>query len=240
MEAKKKEEQKSPEMIAIEQENKLLKEQLNKLSSAQESLTLEKEAEKIAKETAALEAEADLRKTLGEEFSTVKAGLREGEELSADQLVAIMADAVGVSSDAQAKLILKKVEAMMGKSDAEIKRTQKLLIELAAGISMNEVRSKNTDFDDYKTEIAGIMSVTRGLSPEDAYLLAKAKRSKGQPEQQQVESERPSTPPNASSSRDAYTHQHQSEDDEVKRSPRAVFKAAADAAIEKLLANRQR
>jgi len=235
----KKSEQKSPELIAAEQKNKLLLEQLNKLSSDQESLTLEKEAEKMAKEEAALKEEADLRKALGDEFSTVKAGLKDGEEISNEQMIAIMAEAVGASSDAQGKLILNKVAAMVGESNTELKKTQKLLIELAAGVSMNQVRSAHKDYDDYKTEIAGIMSVTRGLSPERAYLLAKAEKSEGQPDQKRTETERPGEPPNEtfSSSRNEYVQERK--DDGVKRSPRAVFKAAAEAAVKKTLEARQ-
>lgn len=240
MEKKERPEEKSPELIASEQKNKLLLAQLNKLSADQESLSLEKEAEKMAKETAALEQEADLRKALGDEFSTVKAGLKEGEELSNDQMIAIMAEAVGASSDAQGKLILNKVAAMMSKSDAEIKKTQNLLIEFAAATSMNQTRSAHSDYDDYKTEIAGIMSTTRGLSPERAYLLAKAEKSKGQPDQRRVETERPGEPPTPSalSSRDDYTRSKEV-DNTQQLSPKAAFTNAVSAAIDKTLASRK-
>lgn len=239
MEKKEKLEEKSPDLIAAEQRNKLLQEQLNKLSSDQESLTLEKEAKDLAKEEAALQAEADLRKTLGEEFTSVKAGLKDGEDLSNEQMIAIMADAVGASSEAQGKLILKKVATMMGTSNDELKKTQKLLFELAAGMSMNQARSEHPDFDNYKTEVAGIMSTTRGLSTEDAYVLAKAKKSKGQPDQRITETERPGEPPTgiAPSSRDGYVHKK--EDNGVRQSPRAVFKDAVRAAIDKNLNARQ-
>lgn len=235
---KKTKNEKSPELIASEQKNKLLEEQLNRLSTDQESLALEREAEKVAKETAALENEADLRKALGDEFSSVKSGLKDGEEISSEQMIAIMADAVGASSDAQGKLILKKVESMMGSSNAELQKTQKLLLELAAGMSMNQVRSEHKDYDDYKTEIAGIMSTTRGLSPERAYLLAKAEKSKGQPNQHQVETERPGAPPTPTSSRDDYTRSTE-EDTGVQLSPKAVFQNAVAAAIDKTISSRR-
>lgn len=235
---KKTKNEKSPELIASEQKNKLLEEQLNRLSTDQESLALEKEAEKVAKETAALENEADLRKALGDEFSSVKSGLKDGEEISSEQMIAIMADAVGASSDAQGKLILKKVESMMGDSNAELQKTQKLLMELAAGMSMNQVRSEHKDYDDYKTEIAGIMSTTRGLSPERAYLLAKAEKSKGQPDQHQVETERPGAPPTPTSSRDDYTRSTEV-DTGVQLSPKAVFQNAVAAAIDKTISSRR-
>ena len=240
MEKKEKSEEKSPELIASEQKNKLLEAQLNRLSSDQESLALEKEAEKMAKEDAALKEEADLRKALGEEFTTVKAGLKDGEELSSEQMISIMAEAVGASSDAQGKLILNKVTAMMSESNVELKKTQKLLIELAAATSMNQIRSSHSDYDDYKTEIAGIMSTTRGLSPEDAYTLAKAKKSKDQPDQRRVETERPGEPPTQTSSslRDDYTRSR--EDDSTQQlSPKAAFTAAVSAAINKTIASRK-
>ena len=232
----KKVEEKSTELIAAEQKALLLQEQLSRLSADQESLALEKETEKMAKETAALEAEADLKRTLGEEFSEEKRNLKAGEELSNEQLIAIMGEAVGASSEAQGKLILKKVEALVGVSNAEIKKTQQLLIELAAGVSMNQIRSEHPDYDDFKTEIAGIMSTTRGLSPADAYVLAKAKKTQKQPNQQQFETERPGGPPESTASlRDDYV---QEKDPEVQQSPKAIFIAAASKAVDKHIAGR--
>jgi len=215
-----------------------LKEQLKQLSADQESLTLEKEAEKLAKEEEALKKEADLRTALGTEFSTVKAGLKEGEELSNEQMIAIMAEAVGASSDAQSKLILKKVASMVGQSNDELKKTQKLLVELAACVSTDQTRSRHKDYDDYATEIAGIMSTTRGVSPEDAYLLAKAKKKGNQPEQRQTETERPGEIPNETSSRNDYVRENRDAGG-VKQSARAVFQAAAEAAAAKVIAARQ-
>jgi len=234
MEKEQKSEQKSPELIAAEQENKLLKEQLNKLSSDLESSALEKKAAELAKETAALEKDANLRKALGEEFSTVKAGLKDGEELSNEQMIAILGEAVGAASDAQGKLILNKVAAMVGESNAELKKTQKLLMEFAASVSMNQTRSQHPDYDDYKTEIAGIMSTTRGLSPERAYILAKAEKSKGQPDKEQTFSERPGEPPTpAPSSRDEYVRERE-ESGGVQRNPKAAFQSAVHDAMKKL------
>lgn len=193
----------------------------------------------MAKEEAALKEEADLRKALGDEFTIVKAGLKEGEDLSSEQMIAIMAEAVGASSDAQGKLILNKVAAMMSESNAELKKTQKLLIELAAATSMNQIRSSHPDYDDYKTEIAGIMSTTRGLSPERAYKLAKLEKSGDQPDQRRVETERPGEPPTQTSlsSRDDYTRQKETTD--VQQSPKAAFQAAVSAAIDKTIASRK-
>lgn len=231
----KKSEQKSPELIAAEQKNSFLQEQLNKLSSDQASSDLAKKADAMAKETAALESEADLRKSLGDNFSTAKAGLKDGEEISNEQMIAIMAEAVGASSDAQGKLILNKVASMMSESNTELQKTQKLLFEMAAGVSQQQARSNHADYDDYKTEIAGIMSTTRGVSPEDAYMLAKAKRSQNQPNQNQTETERPGEAPTQTNTslRDKYVKSRQTNDG-IRRSPKTIFKDAVANAIKNL------
>lgn len=235
----KKQEQKNPELIAAEQENKLLRERLDKLSSDQGELALQKEAEMLAKSEEALVEEADLRKTLGTEFTALKAGLKDDEEVSQEQLIAIMGEAVGASSEAQGKLILSKVASMMKQSDNEIVRTQELLAKLAAGMSMERARASNPDFDDYRVEVADIMSRTRGLDSEQAFLLAKAERLKGQPEQKRIETERPGIAPSSpsyESSRDDYT---QEKDPDVQRSPKATFNSAVSAALDKVIAARK-
>ncbi len=200
---------------------------------------MQKEAEKLAQDDAALKEEANLRKTLAEEFTSVKSGLKDGEDLSNEQLIAIMAEAVGASSEAQGNLILNKVNTMMKESNVEIEKTQKLLIELAAGVSMERARGSNPDFDDYRNDVAEIMSKTRGLSPEQAFMLAKATRSSKQPDQRQIETERPGQAPTqtSSSSRDEYTRERH--DDAPPRNPKTVFKDAVSAAIDKTVAARQ-
>lgn len=232
--------QKSPELIAAEQENSFLKEQLSKQLNDQESLTLQKEAEKLEQNQAALIKEADLRQALGEQFTQVKAGLKPDEEISQEQLIAIMGEAVEASSNAQGSLILNKVAAMMKDSNAKLEKTQKLLVDLAAGVSMQQVRNANPDYDQYKTEVAQIMGSTRGLSTADAYLLAKAQKSKGQPNQREIETERPNNPPSPApgESRNDYTNNNQHEQQAPQGNPRQVFLKASRAAIDKIIGAR--
>ena len=233
--------EKSQELIAAEQENKLLKEQLDKLLQDQESLKLEKDAEKLAKEQAALKEEADLRQAIQSNLTSAKTNLKEDQELSPEQILAITGDAVGAATDAQGKLILNQVGSMLQKQNKSIEDLQKLVFNLAAGVSVNQLRSQHDDYDNYKTEIAGIMSTTRGLSAEDAYILAKAKKGEGNVNQQNVSTERPGEIPDASSynQRDEYINQQNEANKDVHLSPKQVFSNAVSAAIDKTIASRR-
>lgn len=237
---KKKEDQKSKpseKEMYLEAQVKLLQKQLEQRSQDEEDLLLQKEADELKKEEAALEEEADLKRTLGDAFSPSKTGMKAGDELDQSQLVSIMADAVGSASNAQAKLILSKVDSMMKKTDNRIDGTQKVLMELAASMSVDRARSQFSDFDEHKTEIAKVLSSTKGLSPEDAYLIVKGRQLKDQPDREQIESEKPNEAPAATSSSSEIKDE---QDESTQISPKAAFRNAVSAAVDKIHAAREK
>ena len=231
--------EKSQMETALERENQLLKEQLDRLSSDQESLKLEKEAERLKKEEEALKEEANLKKILGESFGSAKAQSPD-QDLSQSQLLDVMADAVGHATEANSKLILSKVASLISEFANENKKTQELVFKLAGAFETNQAASEFDDYNEYRDDIATIRSKTRGLSAKDAYMLARARRQGNQPPADQMRSERPNTPPSPSSVRDDYTQSNEDRDSQQQANPRLAFRAAAEAAIDKVIASRQR
>lgn len=225
------------ELAALKAQVSVLQEQLQLQKNDEESLKMQAEAARLQKNQEALEQEADLRRTLSDAFSPSKIGLKPGEELEQSQLVTVLAEAVGAASDAQAKLILSKVNEMAKSQDEKIKGAHKAIVELATMLSVNQARNRFADFDDRKTEIAKILSETRGLSPEDAYLLAKARLEVGNPSSSQLDSEKPNEAPGRSGF--GGKSEKSSEETESFVSPRQVFRTALSKAIDKALQSRQ-
>lgn len=230
----------------LEAQVKLLQEQLLLKKSDEEESKLQQEAERLKKEQAALEEEANLRKTLSQAFPPRVAKADEDEEasLKPDQMIGVMADAVGKAIDAQSKLLLSKVNEALKKTSSEqeskITGIQQALIKLVAGMSVDQAKSQHKDFDQFTPDIKEILSSTQGLSPEDAYLLAKAKRSMKSPSQREVETERPNEAA-APFAREELSQSEQEESDEPRSmSSKKIFKDAVDKAISKILAAKQK
>jgi len=233
---------------SLEAQTKLLQEQLLLKRSDDEESKAQQAAERLQKEQAALEQEADLRKTLSQAFPqrSAKSDDDDGTEgLKLSEVTGVMADAVGKAIDAQSKLILSKVGEMMkrttGELDNKISGTQQALIKLVAGLSVDQAKGQYKDFDEFAPDIRELLSKTQGLSPEDAYLLAKARKASKTPSQQETETERPSQSMLPSSSRDNVPENEEPEEGEQgdhQLSARKVFRDAVSKAIDKQLAAR--
>jgi hypothetical protein len=230
----------TPTETALMGQVKLLQEQLHKIELDRDDVKLREEAEKLKKEKDALMREADLRGALSDAFTPDKTGKADVEDLDQKELITIMADAVGSTSAAQGKLILKRVEEMMKETNEKILGTQKALVGLMAGMSVDQARSSFRDFDDYREDIGEILKSTNGLSPEDAYLLAKSRRAKNQATQGEVETERPSGSTTVASSYQEKKISGGDEGESELTSPKKAFKDAVRIAIDKVLAAREK
>ena len=245
-EEKKKEEKKEEPNLLTSQVEFLksqvthLQEQLTQKSDESSQQRLEAAAEKLKLQNEALEEEADLRKTLGTAFPVgPKAVDEDGEPTSLDpqQMVSIMGEAVGKAIDASTKLLEGKFDKILASRDEKIKNTETAVIRLIAGMSVKEAQESNPDFDTYREDVASILSKTDGLSPQDAYLLAKSRRASTQPDAKKIESERPhssvsrtedfSTPPSREPAEDTRP-----------RNTRRDFRDACGKAIDEMLAKR--
>jgi hypothetical protein len=220
----------------------LLQEQLKQKSDAEEQKRLEMEADRLRQDEEALREEADLQKLLGTAFPTAPAqSSYDGEPQALDQkqMISIMGEAVGKAMDANTKLIETKMAKILNDRDNKIDETQKALIGLMANMSVNEARSVHKDFDEYKTEVRDILGRVTGLSPEEAFLLAKAQKQSSQPEPNVMSSERPHnavvrSETHGSSPREQY------EEPTRPVSSRRRFQDACSAAIDKVIAARAR
>lgn len=229
----------------LAEQNKLLQaqltlyqEQLKQSTDETERNRLEKEAEKFKLQQEALEEEANLRKTLGTAFPTEftrKPDDDEGEpKLNQQQMISIMGEAVGKAIDANSKLLQSKFAEIIRTRDEKLDATQNALVKLMANMSVNEARSVYPDFDTYREDIAKVLQATPGLSPDDAYLLAKARKSSSQPGPNVIETERPHT---AISRTDEHASPRES-DESRPRNARRDLREAIGAAIDKTIAAR--
>jgi len=244
MKQKKQDDQSQP-APASKQELEFLKAQVTSLQGqlqqsnlAKEETKLQAEANALKQEEDSLREEADLRKTLKDMLpATSSDELGNAQELSQKDMMEVMADAVGKSAEAQAKLIMSEVGKMVQGTDDKILRTQKALVEVMAGLDVNQTRSQFEDFDTYREEIAGIMGRTN-LSTKEAYLLAKASKESLAPSKD-THSERPNQAPVSHPREPSARGEEQEDRYEKPRNPRAAFKKAASEAIDKLLAERR-
>lgn len=189
----------------------------------------------------ALKQEADLSKILDDAFikSEKKTASREdGDQLSQKELVDIMSNAVGRAIEANSKLLLQEVANKIKETDSGVVEIKSVLTDLLAGLSVNQARTQFPDFDKYSEPASRILQSTKGLSPQQAYLLAKAQAASTQPDPEKVSSERPTgAPASISSNREIVSRQN--DESEVSSSSRKIFQDAVSAAIDKRLTSRQ-
>ena len=192
----------------------------------------------MSAEKAALREEADLRKTLENAFSTSSKSKGDDEELTQRELVAVLAETMDKAATANSKLILQEVANQIKNTNGSVSELKQVMTDLLAGMSVGQAKSQFKDFDVYAQDAAKILQNTQGLSPADAYMLAKAKKASTQPDKREVESERPT---------DAVT-MHDSDARNVTRenapidqpvSSRAAWKTAMSDAIDKVIAARK-
>jgi hypothetical protein len=239
--------EKTPREIALEEQLEAYKQLLLQKQNETEEQRLEKEAEEARKAEAALEEDANLSALLKGAFHGKNVNQQSDDpdgtpgELSQKELVEVMGDAVAKAIDANTKLILGKVHEIAKGSDEKIAGTQKALLGMIAKMNVNDARSKHTDFDVYKDEIASIASKTNGLTAEDMYLLAKAKASSSVPGATQLESERPDSIVSRSADpddQDFPMDRLRGGDDDKPYNPRQEFADGCNKAIDKVLAAR--
>jgi len=220
----------------LEAQVQTLQEQLRQKSKDDSETRLLEQAEKMKLERAKLEEEANLQKILSDTFGVKRTPNDDLSQLDPREMIEIMGNAVGKAVDAQSKLLEAKFQESSQAQQAELKATQRALMELMGTLTVKEARSQYTDFDEYGTDIKQILSTTSGLTPEQAYVLAKAQKSARQPVGPQVDSERPTVAPSMHSSE----NRNEREDEAKNLAPNRAFREAVYAAIDKTLAARSK
>jgi G3E family GTPase len=194
---------------------------------------------KAAEEDAKLQEEIDLKSTLG-----VVDGDKI-ESLTNRELVNLVADAVETSAEARSKQFDKLVSNKIEVLSNQIMQTQKAVMSVATSIDVKDVRSQHKDFDEYQKDAAIIMQDTPGISVQDAYLLAKAKKAESLPNKENLERERPDTSVSRSHSNRAeeIVERRERQQESASRGKGrstgiSAFREMIDSGIDRALANR--
>lgn len=240
----------------LEAENQTLRQQLEQRNQQSNQQNLESEAERLRKEKEALEADADIQKLIKQSFANEPRQPQnrlfpDEEQLSMNDMVAVIAENVGKAIKANSQLTLKAVEEKLANMTSQVAGTQQAVIKMIAGMGIKEVSDEFKDFNDYREDIAKIVKRYPGMTPKDAYLLAKSQRSLASPTKNELESERPNEIP-SSLGNQAYfesatpfeeEQEFDSEfepEDNPNLSKRAQFSNAVSNAIDKVLAARSK
>ncbi len=223
-----------------------LQEQLNKSSTNEEDARLAQEAEKMRKEEEALKQEANIAQILNDALKTETPArnAEDGtEELSQKDLVGIMAETVGKAMEASSKLTMGEMDKKLAESNKQLTGLQKVVIDLLGSMSVENARRKHTDFDKFAEGAREVHSTHPSLSPEEAYLLHKAKKASEQPGKDKIETEKPSEPPQWTPDRPFSTSRVSKSSDEGHQpegNPRQNFRAELSSAIDGYLTRQQK
>ena len=229
----------------------LYKQQLLQRQTETEEKKLEKQADALREEEKALIDQTNIVDLLRDSFKEPvrtqdELTGQETQQLNQREMLSVMGEIVGNALEANQQLVLNKVAELVKGSDEKIVGTQKALMGLMSHISVAEAKGNHDDFDTYKEDMVTIMGKTSGLTPEQAYLLAKAQRGAKVPDRNQIETERPDSFVSRSDGYDEHDYhddrneRHSDRERNLPRNPRADFKRATSAAIDKVLAARNR
>lgn len=186
--AKQKEQEASQAAAVQAQQLKELQQQLEQLRQQNQQL-MEKKEEREEKESA-VEVERSIKEMLGVSSASEKASKKGLEDLSNEELIAAMSEAVETLVDSKAKQATKNVEAIIQGNKKQIEAIQGVVMNLAVQSDIRACKDKFTDFDKYKKEIGEELKQTPGLSIEKAYLLVKASKMASSPGQRSIETEK--------------------------------------------------
>jgi hypothetical protein len=217
--------------------------QLDKSSSSEEEARLAQEAENLKKQEEALKQEANIAQILDDALKTEPGRVAEAgdNELSQKELAGVIAETVGKALDASSKLTMGEMDKKLAESNKQITGLQTAVIELLGSMSVENARKKHDDFDKYAEGAREVHSSHPSLSPEEAYLLHKAKEASKQPDKDKIETERPSEPPQWTPDRPFSTSRESTvsaEEHLPDGNPRQKFRHELSSAVDSYLARR--
>jgi hypothetical protein len=229
----------------LEAKMKVLEEQSSKSLLNAEEKKLEEEARKLSEQEEALRNEADIEKTLNEILKNEKNPMRSQDdenekELSQKEFLSILGETVGKALDAQSKLNEAAVAKRLTATNNQVDAMRKVMVEFLSGLSVQNARSRFPDFDKYGEATQKIHAAHPTLSPEQAYLLAKQEAASKSAADERIETERPSEPTPWTPDRPFSTSRDVSEDSRIDGNPRQRFRSQISAAIDNVLAQKQR
>ncbi len=176
---------------------KALQAQIVELQATAKESQTELEAMKLAIENKAkleneqkLESEVDIKKLFAKEKTEPK---RESgiDDLTPSQLLDVVADGFEKVMEANAEQAKLSIEAATKASDDKLTGITSVLQGVVAKMSIDDTKSKHTDFEDMRPGMIEVNKKYPGMDAEDMYLLAKSKVAGTQAPRKHVQSERP-------------------------------------------------
>jgi hypothetical protein len=216
-------------------------------AKAERELAKKQEAEsKKQKEQEALENDSDLKKLLEGLNEDEDAGKSKNkkpvDQLSNDELLRVFSDVTEKFVDAKIKLDREEREKTQDGFLKKLGNVENMLGSMVAMQSVNDLRNRYPDLNDYKDDISKLIQETPGLSIERAYKLAKAERLDKEPALEHVDTELPDVGPSGLPA--LRRRPDNKESDENKRSNNNAglggFRSLLDAGIARAVANRTR
>jgi len=166
---------------------------INKTRKDDEAAKKKKEEDDAQAE---LEANADLRELLSggveDEEITKEDRL---DKLTNAQLVDVIAEAVQTSTDAMIRKATQGIDEKLKATNDSIGKVASFLGQMQAAAGMQSARARYPDFDDFREETLAVLKVYPMMGIEDAYLLAKQKKTGASASPRETESERPMRTP---------------------------------------------
>ena len=121
----------------------------------------------------------------------VSSGDIDFDALSNKEMIEIMASAFDNAVDARTKLAVDEANKNNQAIVDKVAGIEKYLIQREAASGVEAARAKFNDFDNYREDMSKLFEMYPGITPEDAYILAKSKKSSDAPPQKEVETEKP-------------------------------------------------
>jgi len=132
-----------------------------------------------------LQQEADIKKAFSENKEV------DLDELTNKEILDIVADAFDKSIEARTKIAIEAASKENKGIEDKLTRLEQYLLKKEAKEGIDGARRKFNDFDNYKDDIAKVFETYPGILPEDAYIIAKGRKSANVPPQKEIESEKP-------------------------------------------------
>jgi len=160
------------------------------------------------------------------------------DDLSNKEILDVVADAFDKAIEARTKIAIDAASKSNKNIDDKLTRLEQYLLGKEARDGIDEARKKFNDFDDYREDISKVFKAYPGILPEDAYIIAKGRKSADVPPQKNMESEKPISLGTRAEQAEERYEKREKKEDEVKMNKRQFRQLLMESA-EKIIGNRE-
>jgi len=129
--------------------------------------------------------------SLKDSLSRSEDGNTDLEELTNKELLDVVGSAFDSAVEARTKLAIEQASKGSKALEDKLDKLEKYLLRKEASEGIQKARNRFRDFDDYREDISNIFNKYPGITPEDAYILAKGNKASTSPAQKDLETEKP-------------------------------------------------